>query len=318
MFVSSFTHVSRPFRGPAASWAVRALLLAALLGLASGVRAAGPMTVAVSIPPQAWIVETIGGEHVEVEVMLPPGAAPATYEPRPRQMENLGRASLYFAIGAPFEKGWLPRFRSTNETMRVVDTIERVARRPMIRHHDDDDGDGHDETGAGVDPHVWLAPPLVRLQAQTVRDALIEADPAHAAAYQAGFRRAAAEINGVDGEILNVLADVPTERRRFMVFHPAFGYFAEAYGLEQMTIEIEGKEPGPRELRGVIETARDKGVDVIFIEPQFPQRAARTLADEIGAGVDTLDPLERDWPAGMRAIAATLKASLGDSSTERP
>jgi zinc transport system substrate-binding protein len=310
MFASSFPHTSA-----ATSWALRALLLAALLGLASVVRAAGPMTVAVSIPPQAWIVETIGGEHVEVEVMLPPGAAPATYEPRPRQMEHLGRASLYFAIGAPFEKGWLPRFRSSNQAMRVVDTIERIRRRPMVRHAPDGD-DHHGE--AGVDSHVWLAPPLVRLQAQTVRDALIETDPAHAAAYQAGFRRAAAEINAVDGEILDVLADVPVERRRFMVFHPAFGYFAEAYGLEQMTIEIEGKEPGPRELREVIESAQRQGVEVIFIEPQFPQRAARALAEEIGAGVDTLDPLERDWPAGMRAIAATLKASLGDRSDQRP
>ena len=279
------------------------------------VRAADPMTVAVSIPPQAWIVETIGGEHVDVEVMLPPGAAPATYEPRPRQMESLGRAAIYFSVGAPFEKGWLPRFRSTNADMRVVDSVERIARRPMIRH----DHDHHDDDGkAGVDPHVWLAPPLVRLQAQTVRDALIQADPTNAAAYQAGFHRAAAAINAVDGEILEVLADVPVERRRFMVFHPAFGYFAEAYGLEQMTIEIEGKEPGPRELRGVIESAREQGVEVVFVEPQFPQRAARTLAEEIGARVGTLDPLERDWPAGMRAIATTLEASLGTNDPERP
>jgi len=293
-----------------------ALLTFVMVASMSTARAADPMTVVVSIPPQAWIVETVGGEHVEVEVMLPPGAAPSTYEPRPRQMENLGRASLYFTIGAPFEKGWMPRFESTNDQMRVVDTIERIARRPMIRHDHDPEPDhgGHDEpAGAGVDPHVWLAPPLVRLQAQTVRDALIEADPAHAESYQAGFQRVAAEINAADGEILDVLADVPVEQRRFMVFHPAFGYFAEAYGLEQMTIEIEGKEPGPRELRDVIETARAKGIEVIFIEPQFPQRAARALAEEIGAGVETLDPLERDWPAGMRAIAATLRASLADT-----
>lgn len=318
MSVSLFP--SRPRRHRAVPRAALALLAFLLVAGTSAARAGEPMTVAVSIPPQAWLVETIGGEHVEVEVMLPPGAAPATYEPRPRQMESLGRAAIYFSIGAPFEKGWLPRFRSTNTTMQVVDTVERIARRPMIRHeHDHEHGHHHDDEGmqAGVDPHVWLAPPLVRLQAQTVRDALIEADPAHAAAYQAGFHRAAATINAVDGEILEVLSEVPVERRRFMVFHPAFGYFAEAYGLEQMTIEIEGKEPGPRELRGVIETARERNVDVVFIEPQFPQRAALTLAEEIGAGVETLDPLARDWPAGMRAIATTLEASLGEDDAER-
>ncbi|WP_376696171.1 metal ABC transporter solute-binding protein, Zn/Mn family [Wenzhouxiangella sp. EGI_FJ10305] len=317
MFVSTIPGPSGPSPGSAASTAIRALLLVVLLGAVHPTRAAASLTVAVSIPPQAWIVETIGGEHVEVEVMLPPGATPATYEPRPRQMENLARASLYFSIGAPFEKGWLPRFASTNEAMRIVDTIEHIIRRPMVRHNNDVHSE--DEGGnAGVDPHVWLAPPLVRLQAQIVRDALIAADPDHAAAYQAGFEHAAAEINAVDAEILEVLAEVPIERRRFMVFHPAFGYFAESYGLEQMTIEIEGKEPAPRELREVIETARNLDVEVIFVEPQFPQRAARVLAGEIGAGVDTLDPLKRDWPTGMRAIAATLEASLASSSDAYP
>lgn len=231
-------------------------------------------------------------------------------------MQRLSRASLYFSIGAPFEKGWLPRFASTNESMRLIDTVARIARRPTIRLAGDARDDGR-ETGGGVDPHVWLAPPLMRLQAQTIRDALIAADPDHAADYLSGFQRTAAEISAVDAEILDTLAAVPVERRRFMVFHPAFGYFAESYGLEQMTIEIEGKEPGPRELRNVIETARKRGVEVIFIEPQFPQRAARALAGEIGAGVETLDPLQRDWPAGMRAIAATLGANLaGPADTD--
>ncbi len=287
------------------------LLFTLLLSIAP-LRAEAEMIVAVSIPPQAWLVETIGGEHVDVEVMLPAGATPETYEPKPRQMQRLGRAEVYFTIGAPFEKGWMPRFRSTNSEMAVVDTIERIARRPMVAHGDDP-GHDHETPRGGADPHVWLAPPLVRLQAQVIRDALITADPDNASDYQAGFHAAAAEINAVDGEILEALADVPAERRHFMVFHPAFGYLAEAYGLEQMTIEIEGKEPGPRELRGVIETAREKGIDVVFVEPQFPQSAARTLADEIGAEVDTLDPLERDWPAGMRGIVRTLEAALGSA-----
>lgn len=310
MSFARILNIASGFRSRTGRLAGTTALLLALLLSAAPLRADETMVVAVSIPPQAWLVETIGGDHVDVEVMLPAGATPETYEPKPKQMQRLGRAEIYFTIGAPFEKGWMPRFRSANDRMQVVDTLERINRRPMVAH-DDDHAHGHEASKGGVDPHVWLAPPLVRLQAQTVRDALIAADPDNASAYQAGFSAAAAEINAVDNEILESLAGVPAERRHFMVFHPAFGYFAEAYGLEQMTIEIEGKEPGPRELRGVIDKARERDVDVVFVEPQFAQDAARTLADEIGAEVDTLDPLERDWPAGMRGVARTLETALG-------
>ncbi|MFP4639362.1 MAG: metal ABC transporter solute-binding protein, Zn/Mn family [Guyparkeria sp.] len=305
------SYLASDFRTTIGRLAGATSLFLILLFSTTPLRADGEMMVAVSIPPQAWLVETIGGEHVDVEVMLPAGATPETYEPKPRQMQRLGRAEIYFTIGAPFEKGWMPRFRAANDEMRVIDTIERISRRPMVEHDHESDHD-HDAPKGGVDPHVWLAPPLVRLQAQVIRDALVTADPDNASAYQAGFNAAAAEISAVDNEILEALAEVPAERRHFMVFHPAFGYFAEAYGLEQMSIEIEGKEPGPRELRRVIEQARDREIAVVFVEPQFAQDAARTLADEIGAEVDTLDPLERDWPAGMRGVARTLETALGD------
>lgn len=277
---------------------------------------AATLNVAVSIPPQAHFVETIGGEHVDVQVMVPANAEPFTYEPTPRQMTSLSRAELYFSIGVPFEKGWLPRFRSANPEMTVIDTVATIERRAMVAHaghgHDEHDRDAVDETAR--DPHVWLSPPLVRLQAETIRDALIDAAPEQAADFHRGYRQLAEQINTLDTAILDALSGIDPDARRFLVFHPAFGYFGATYGLEQMPIEVEGKEPGPRELARIIEQARDHHIRVIFIEPQFAQGAARTIAREIDGDVLTLDPLARDWPAGMRAIAATLAEALEPST----
>ncbi|WP_322520412.1 zinc ABC transporter substrate-binding protein [Guyparkeria halophila] len=274
---------------------------------------AAALTVAVSIPPQAYFVETIGGEHVDVQVMVPANAEPVTYEPTPRQMAALSQAELYFSIGVPFEKGWLPRFRSANPEMAVIDTVATIQRRAMVAHQGHDH-DGHDHDAApdetARDPHVWLSPPLVRLQAETIRDALIEAAPERAADFHRGFRRLAEQINTLDNAILDALSGIDPDARRFLVFHPAFGYFGATYGLEQMPIEVEGKEPGPRELARIIQQAREHQIRVIFIEPQFAQGAARTIAREIDGEVLTLDPLAQDWPAGMRAIAATLAEAL--------
>lgn len=290
-----------------------ALPLIAIVGLVNAAQAALP--VAVSIAPQAHFVEAIGGDHVEVQIMVPANAEPVTYEPTPRQMTALARAELYFAVGVPFEKGWLPRFRDINSTMTVIDTTAGIQRRAMDADHGHAQG-AHDEPAHdALDPHVWLAPPLARLQAEAIRDALIAADPEHAADYHRGFRQLAEEINTLDQGILEALAGIDPSARRFLVFHPAFGYFAASYGLEQMAIEVEGKEPGPRELARIIDEARAHGIRVIFIEPQFAQGAARTIAREIGGQVVTLDPLARDWPAGMRAIAETLAESLGGKPT---
>jgi len=288
----------------------RTLLLPLLVTFALTTSARAAVPVAVSIAPQAYFVEAIGGDHVDVQVMVPPNAEPVTYEPTPRQMSALSRATLYFAIGVPFEKAWLPRFRTANAAMTVVDTTARIRRRAMTADHGHDEHHGTPTHGA-LDPHVWLSPPLVRLQAEAIRDALIEADPEHAADYHRGFRRFATEIDALDRSILDALTGIAPSARRFLVFHPAFGYLAASYGLEQMAIEVEGKEPGPRELARIIDRARAHGIRVIFIEPQFAQGAARTIAREIGGEAVTLDPLARDWPAGMRAIATTLADALG-------
>jgi zinc transport system substrate-binding protein len=264
--------------------------------------AAAPIDVAVSIPPQKYFVQMIGGDHVTVEVLVPANAEPETYEPTPKQIAKLSKAKLYMEIGVPLEKAWLQRFTATNPNMIVVDTARGIERMPMIKHE-------HAEK-KGLDPHIWLSPVLVRIQAMNIRDALIQADPAHAADYRQGYARLAQKIDQVDRDILKSLADRPLSQTRFIVFHPAFGYFAAAYGLTQVPIEIEGKEPGPKQLAELINYAKKNNIKVVFIEPQFAQKAAKTIADSIGGEVATIDPLQEDWPAGMEAIASALQKAL--------
>lgn len=282
-----------------------ALLLVLNLA-ASSVWAASPIDVAVSIPPQKYFVQMIGGDHVTVEVLVPANAEPETYEPTPRQIARLSKTDLYMEIGVPLERAWLKRFTAANPKMVVVNTARGIERMPMLRH----DHDHGVAKGPGLDPHIWLSPVLVRIQAMNIRDALIKADPAHAADYLQGYAKLAQKIDQVDGDILQSLVDHPLKQTRFIVFHPAFGYFAAAYGLTQVPIEIEGKEPGPRQLGELITFAKNNNIKVVFIEPQFAQKAAKTIADSIGGEVVTIDPLQEDWPAGMEAIATALNKAL--------
>lgn len=264
-----------------------------------------PLNVAVSIPPQKYFVDMIGGDHVHVDVLVPPTAEPETYEPTPRQLVALSHAALYLKIGIPLENAWLARFTSVNPHFRAVDTARGIQRVSMEAHV------GAHTSESGTDPHIWLSPVLVRIQAINIRDALIQADPTHAADYRQGYERLALKINQVDSDILRALAGARLTQTKFIVFHPAFGYFADAYGLTQVPIESEGKEAGPKQMSKLINFAKANQIKVVFIEPQFAQKAARTIAAEIGGQVAIIDPMQQDWPAGMEAIATALKHALG-------
>jgi zinc transport system substrate-binding protein len=285
---------------------MRKLALASLLGLFWLPASAEPIHVAVSILPQKFFAEAIGGEHLRVQVMVRPGFEPATYDPTPRQLAELAQAELYFAIGVPFERTWLPRFQAASPHMRVVQTQRGIRRRAMGVGL----GTDADASNESPDPHIWLSPPLVRIQAMNMLEALVAADPGHAADYRRGYAGLARTINHVDDAILGTLTTVDLEHVRFMVFHPAFGYFAAAYGLTQIPIEVEGKKPGPKQLAVLIQTARKDGIKVVFVEPQFSQKAARTIADAIGGAVTPIDPLAENWPKGMGAIAQALHDTL--------
>ncbi len=284
----------------------------ALAGLAGGLLtapgsrlwAAQPIGVFVSLPPQKQFVERIAGDAVKVEVMVRPGQSPATYEPMPQQLVALTRAAAYMRIGAPFETAWMPKMQAMHPRLRVVDTRQGIALQPMERP-----GHAPGAATAGVpDPHIWTSPQLVRQQCATIRDALIALAPAERARFEAGFARYAAELDALDAELRQALAG-KTERR-FMVLHPAWGYLARSYGLQQIPIEVEGKEPGPQALARLVERAKAEGVHVIFVQRQFSRSAADAVARAIDGEVVELDPLAEDFIASARATVQALARAM--------
>ncbi len=289
--------------------------LALVVSSASAAPAASEKTmqVAVSIIPQKYFVEKIGGAMVEVEVMVPPGAAPEQYEPKPKQMAALGRARLYFACGVPFETVWLPKIASANSRMLVVHTDKDIRKRTMEAHTHHGPGktmgEDHHHDGEMKDPHIWLSPPLVMLQARAIFDALWMADPQNRKLYETNYREFITELAELDSSILQTL-EPNGEPRPFMVFHPAWGYFAEAYGLEQIPVEVEGKEPRPRDLDAFIKLARKLGIKTIFVQPEFSPKSARTIADAVGAVVVQADVLAPDWENNLRQVAGRIAEAL--------
>ncbi len=262
-------------------------------------------TVFVSILPQKYFVEKIGKSQVDVRVMVHPGANPATYEPKPRQMAALAKAKLYFAVGVPFEHVWLKKIAADNPEMNIIHTDEGIEKISMTdHHHDKKDIHGH----KSKDPHIWLSPALVKIQAYSIFTALKTVDPDHGMLYKTNYDRFIADIDALDQELKNGFSDI--QNRRFMVFHPSWGYFAQAYGLTQIPVEMEGKEPKPGQLKELIEYARTQQIRIIFAQPQFSTKSARLVAGEIGGTVTFADPLAEDWPANLRKTAAALKAAM--------
>jgi zinc transport system substrate-binding protein len=290
------------------------LWIMALALLAAGCRAPDQETVesdvldvTVSVPPQQYFVERVGGSRVRVTVMVPPGTSPHTYEPTAAQMRGLSRADLYLTIGESFEQVWMNRFRAANPEMRVVDTAAGIERVPGIPHDDDDeDEDDHDDEE--LDPHIWVSPPLVAVQARTIRDALVDLDPDARGEYDANLDAFLADIDQLDAELRAALDGM--ERRRFIVFHPAWGYFAREYGLEQIPVEVGGQEPSAAELAAVIRLAREDRIRVILAQPEFSTLAAQTIAQEINGEVVLVSPLAADWLENMRLVKDAFARAL--------
>jgi zinc transport system substrate-binding protein len=279
-----------------------AAVLPLALGLAAGCLAAEPLAVAVSILPQKYFVERIGGDAVRVTVMVPPGADPHSYEPKPRQMTELAASALYLAIGVDFERAWLKRLRSASPRLMVVRTDEGIPKRPMAA------AGGHRHGAGEPDPHIWLNPALVKMLCGNILRALAAADPGNRTAYETRCARFLEDVEALDAELKAVFAD--RQGSRFIVLHPAWGYFANAYGLEQIPIEIEGKEPKPAQLQGLIRRARELGITAVFVQPQFSARTAELVAREIGGQVMAADDLAENWLENLRATARRLRAAL--------
>lgn len=281
--------------------------------------AADRIPVFVSIVPQKYFVQQIGKDLVDVQIMVKPGASPHAYEPKPRQMADLSKTMLYFAIGVPFENAWLKKIAAANPKMKVVHTDQGIEKIPMTapHHHPEEkthhkEGEHDHEKGAhaheALDPHIWLSPALVKIQARTILAALQDIDPSHRSLYETNYNQFISGIDDLDTQLKTIFAG--KQGLRFMVFHPAWGYFAHAYGLEQVPIEIEGKDPKPGQVKTLIAHARQEGIHVVFVQPQFSIKSAELIAREIGGQVAFANPLAEDWMANLREAAAKFQSAL--------
>ncbi len=272
-----------------------------LLFLAFALPILAKETLLVSILPQKYFVEQIAKDRFDVMALIPKGASPATYSLKPSQLRQIQKAKLYFTIGVPFERAWRDRIAAANPALHFVDSTKYIRLYPIAEHH-------HDEHQKELlDPHVWLAPNLVTQIARVVLEELVRLDPAHQEEYLANYEKFVDQVATIDTKIFSMV--LRSRTKAFLISHPSLGYFARSYGLEQLAIEAEGKEPKMKELMRLIQKAKKLGIRVIFIEPQFPKKSAHFLAKKIGAKVVVIDPLAEEWQSNILRIARAITGS---------
>lgn len=281
------------------------------------------LNVIVSILPQKTFVEAVGGDLVNVKELIPIGASPATYEPKPSDLIAIEKADVYFRIGyIQFEKSHLDKFVNLNSKMKVVDTSQGIILRYFEEeeehsHEHNEDSleaeDTHEHTeekhsDMSADPHIWLSPMLVKKQIDVISQTLSEKDPVNAQNYYRNAKEFKEQLDSLHVEIKLELGKLKTNK--LLVFHPAWGYFADEYGLKQIAIEQSGKEPTPKQLQQIITQAKEEDIKVIFIQSQFNKDIAESIASEVGAIVISIDPLSESYVDNLRNIAKTIKENL--------
>lgn len=279
-----------------------------VLAVAAVVAEPNRIKIVVSIQPQAYFVERVGGGAVEIVTLISPYQSPAVFDPTPKQVTEIQHADLYFTAGVPFENGLLPKIVAQWPGLSIIDLslnpdqLEgRVASSEShIDHAHDHDGDA---------PHVWLDPMKVKQMARIICEHLTKIDPTQASVFKNNLNLFVRDLDSVDAEIRWRLATI--KRRTFYVYHPAYGQFAQAYGLTQAPIEIDGKEPGARQLAAFVERAIEDSVRAVFVQPQFSRKSAATIAEMVGAKLIEMDPLAYDYLRNLRSMTNNLVHSLG-------
>jgi len=259
-----------------------------------------PLKVIVTIAPQLTFVKKIGGSRVTVQVMVDSGFDPHTYEPKPIQLRELARSSIYFAIGTEFEKLYLNRFKNMNPKINIVHTDKGIQKR---------------SNGADTDdPHIWLSPNLVKKQAETILNALVELDPEYGIIYKNNYLNFIQEIDNLDRELNNILSGIDAT---IVVFHPTWGYFTDQYGLKQLAIEREGQSPGPAYLVNLIKKLKTMDIETIFIRPGSSQSNANLVAKSIGVFLTEIDPLAVNWSQNLIRFATMIRDSNMKENKEK-
>jgi len=280
--------------------------LLSLLGSIHPLQAKTSPTVFVSILPQQYFVQQIAKDKLNIQVMVKPGESPATYEPSPLQMKALSKAKGYFSIGVPFEFKWLPKISALYPHLNIIHTDKGIQKMPIHQHSHEKKI--HDASHFIPDPHIWLSPPLVKVQILNILLFLKKLEPDHQQFFESNYHEFLSSISQLDKELNKMLT--PLKHKSFMVFHPSWGYFAQAYGLKQIPIEIEGKDVKPWHLKELILKAKKNRIRVIFAQPQFSSKSASLIAREIGGQVLFIDPLALDWEHNLKNVGLKVQKNL--------
>jgi len=267
------------------------------------------LSVFVSIEPQKYFVERIGGKYLDVEVMVKQGQDPATYEPTPIQISKLGNASAFFSIGVPFEYAFLKQISNNLPNLNLVDTSAGIVKRKISNHtHEEESESQNHSITENLDPHIWMSPVLVQKQALIILKTLTDIKPESSDYFTENYNQFILDLEAVHLELIDVLADL--KGSTMFVYHPSFGYFADLYGLHQLAIEEAGKEPSPRILEKIIKQIIADNVKIIFVQPEFQSDSIKVITKATGAAVISVNPLSYDYLDNLRYIAKTLGEKL--------
>lgn len=273
--------------------------------------------VLVTIVPQAELLEFIGGEYVDVTIMVPAGQSPHSFEPTPDQMKKVAKATAYFIVGSgvEFEVVHMVTILEQNSDLQVFDGSEDInvisfdEHYGKEEHHEEEHSDEHEEGDddhhhTGTDPHIWTSPVNFKKMAEVVYNGLVEIDPDHQDEYYSNYQTYISKLDKLHTNVSNLLQ--PYEGKSFMVYHPAWGYFGDTYSLKMIAIEDGGKQPGPAGIDAIISQAKDENITVIFVAPQFDTSSAETIASEIGGNVVFANPLMANYIETITKLAEDM------------
>lgn len=272
------------------------------------------LQVTVSIPPQAFIVKNIGREKVSVSVMMPPTASPETYEPGPARMAELKNSAVYFTLDVPFEDAFIGKVKGEYPNVRFAEMRKNIQLLKMAGHHHHHEAEereehrGHHHHDGEEDPHVWLDPVNLKIMADNCAEVLIAADPGNAWSYRANLADLKNRLDALHEKLKNELAG--SEGKAFMIYHPSWGYFANRFGLIQVAVEVDGKEPSAAEMVKIVDFIKENNVKQILSQVQSPEFVVRSIAEANSVQIHALDPLKEDVVENLLDAAAEIKNSL--------
>ena len=278
---------------------------------------ADELVVAVSVLPQAEFVEQVGGDKVRTVVMIPSGASVHTYEPTPSQLKDLSKAQVYVKVGSnlDFELVWMDDLLSVNTDMYVVNSSKGIQFRTMGEEEHEEAENGSEEhteeeehDHIGLDPHVWTSPQEAKTMVKNIYEGLVAVDPDNEATYKQNYDAYITKLDEADAKLKAALAG--KEGTSFIVYHPAWGYLADDYGLHEISIEVEGKEPSAQDMQKLIDTAKEEGIKVIFVQKGFSTASAETIATQIGGEVVEVDPLAKDYIDNLNTVSNAFAKGL--------